>query len=77
METKDSLQSDANLCHINQWVVGDRLIGDEGHGPTVIQITAIGEQSVLFKMVSHNSVPAGNHRDSVWTLTCRSWKKAN
>lgn len=39
--------SSAEICRRNGWPVGTRLVGDEGYGPTVIEITAIGTRSVL------------------------------
>jgi hypothetical protein len=33
--------NDAQRCRKNGWGVGTRLIGDEGYGHTVIELTAI------------------------------------
>lgn len=60
----------------NGWKVGDYLEGDEGFGPTVIRITAIGEQLVLACAVSHNGIPTRWNIETNWTLTLRDWKKA-
>lgn len=67
--------TDAERCHHNGWTVGTCLVGDEGYGPTVIQITAIGEDLVLARMLSHN----GEQRDrseSTWTLRYRDWRSS-
>jgi len=49
--------SSAEKCRRNGWKVGTRIVGDEGYGPTVIEITAIGEEAVLAKCISHNGEP--------------------
>lgn len=62
----------AEICRERGWVLGTRLVGDEGYGPTVIEITAVGERSILAKTVRHNGQPSiageGN-----WCLWCRDW----
>jgi hypothetical protein len=67
----------ADAARRNGWEVGTRLVGDEGYGPTVIRITAIGERSVLAVTESHNGKPPkyGYHEGS-WTFDCREWKRA-
>ena len=49
------------------WDVGTRLIGDEGYGPTIITITAIGRQNVL-------ACPDGRDYENMWTLAARDWQ---
>lgn len=69
-------ESAADKCRTNGWAVGTRLVGDEGYGPTVIEITAIGEESILAKTISHNgdpSKPFGNS-ETLWSLEYRDWK---
>ena len=63
-------RTDAETCHLNGWHVGTRLAGDEGYGVTVIEITAIGEKSILAKHISHKGA-AETGRENTWTLTCR------
>jgi hypothetical protein len=66
--------SDAQTCRDNGWGPGTRLVGDEGYGPTVIQITAVGAESILAKTVSHNGEPPRCLRsESTWTLAYRDW----
>jgi hypothetical protein len=65
--------SDADMCRKNGWTVGTRLVGDEGYGPTVIEITAIGECDILAKEISHNGIPTLD-RERNWTLSCREWE---
>ena len=63
---KPSNISDAEWCRRNGWTVGTRLAGDGGYGPTVIQITAIGESAILAK--TRGGV------ESVWSLDHRDWR---
>jgi len=59
--------TDAETCRLNGWDVGTVLVGDEGYGPTTIQITAIGEECILAR--------TGSWCESTWTLTCREWER--
>lgn len=67
-------ESDADECRRKGWKRGTRLVGDEGYGPTVIQITAVGDEEILAREISHNGVPVDGSEWS-WTLDCRKWKK--
>ena len=60
------------LCSERGWKAGTRLIGDEGYGPTIIELTAIGEGTILAKTISHNGVPS-SASEHCWTLSCRDW----
>lgn len=66
--------SAADVARRNRWKVGTRLAGDEGRGETVIEITAIGEQMVLAKAISHAGEPVA-WRESSWTFSCREWRE--
>lgn len=66
-------ETSAEYCNSRGYEVGTRLIGDEGHGPTVIEITAIGEECVLAKTISHNGVLETQLRESSWVFWCREW----
>lgn len=68
--------SAAETARLNGWDVGTRLVGDEGYGPTVIRITAIGLRELLAVTESHNGVPEKRQRESVWTLDYREWEVA-
>ena len=68
--------NNAERCRQNGWSQGTRLVGDEGYGPTVIELTAIGERIVLAKMISHNGVETEPY-EKVWTLQLRNWKELN
>lgn len=63
----------ADLCRHNGWTAGTRLVGDEGYGPTVIEITAVGQERILAKSISHNGLPT-NGDEAGWTLDCRDWR---
>lgn len=53
--------------------VGTKLIGTDECGTDVIEITAIGEKTILAKCVEKNGKPWDGHEGS-WTLTLRDWK---
>lgn len=65
-------RTDAELVRLKGWGVGTWLVGDEGYGPTVIKITAVGEDSILARQVTHNGAPV-NEREGSWTLRFRDW----
>ena len=70
--TLNDMREPADICRENGWIPGTRLVGDEGYGPTVIEITAVGERSILAKTVSHNGQPS-TVREGNWCLWCRDW----
>lgn len=63
---------DVETCKRNGWTVGTRLTGDEGYGPTTIEITYLSDQTLLAKRIS---TPDGRYvgEESSWTLMCRDW----
>jgi hypothetical protein len=63
-----------DLCKKNGWAVGTKLIGNEGYGDTVIQITAIGERNLLAKALSHKGEPV-TWGEGNWTLMYRDWSE--
>lgn len=80
MTTDDQARlSDADRCRANGWTAGTCLVGDEGYGPTVIQLTAIGERKILAKTISHNDNPHSLLDDAwnegQWTLRHRDWRE--
>jgi hypothetical protein len=63
--------SDADLCRRNGWTAGTRLVGDQGFGPTVIEITAVGKRRVMAKAVSG---PGSSFSwEQAWSLSDRDW----
>lgn len=65
--------SPAEHARANGWTVGTRLSGSEGFGVTVIEITAIGEQVVVAKTVSHKGVRNPRPWETTWHLGGRKW----
>lgn len=66
--------SSADLCRANGWGPGTRISGDEGYGPTVIEITAIGYEGILARCISHKGKPRPC-RERSWMLQYRDWKE--
>lgn len=69
-----STENAADICRRNGWIEGDVLEGDEGYGPTQIRITAIGEETVLARGISHKGKPM-REPEQCWGLSGRKWKK--
>lgn len=69
MPTQKSRQAPADFCREMGWDVGQRLVGDEGYGPTTIQITAIGESLLLAKAIHPKP-----QSERTWMLGCRDWQ---
>jgi hypothetical protein len=66
--------TDAEMCRANGWEPGVILEGSEGYGRTRIMITAVGEDAILAKAISHDGDPVDRH-EGVWTLRHREWRK--
>jgi hypothetical protein len=64
--------SDYQKCLANGWQVGTRLVGDEGYGPTIIEIMYLSPHTLVAKTISHNGIPS--EREGLWTLSCRDWQ---
>jgi hypothetical protein len=71
-----SRETSADFCRRMGWKVGTRLVGEEGYGATVIEITAIGERSILAKTISHAGDLSLACPEGCWTLSCRDWMEA-
>lgn len=72
--TTQVFDNQADACRARGWLPGTRLVGDEGYGATVIEITALGRSSVTAVTISHNGV-ARYGPESNWTLAYRDWQK--
>lgn len=72
---RDKLVTDAEKCRRNGWKRGTLLVGDEGYGPTVIRLTAIGDERILARPVSQNGKPSERDWEGSWTLQHRRWRK--
>lgn len=75
-ESPDAQLSSAERCRRNGWTAGTRLIGDEGWGPSVIEITAIGRESILAIAISHGDKAFAPYESS-WTLEMRDWQRVD
>lgn len=69
--TLNSKFTDAELCRRNGWGAGTYLVGDEGYGPTTIEITAVGERCILARTVAPRRAS-----ETTWTLRNRDWNRA-
>ena len=67
---------DTDLCRQQGWAPGTRLVGDEGYGPTVIELRYVGNNLVVAKAISHNGVPV-SEPEGTWSLQCRDWKEVS
>ena len=72
--TKHHTLTDAEVCRRNGWSVGTKLVGDEGFGPTVLTITAIGESCILTRP-RRLGVRQGTTGEQIWTLRYRDWQE--
>ncbi len=66
--------TEADYARSRGWNVGTYLVGDEGYGPTVIQITALALSKAIARTVSHNGIPEGRLNESSWTFRYRDWQ---
>ncbi len=64
----------AAICRKYNWKVGMCLMGDEGNGPDVIRITAIGEARILARLIWSKGRFVGEMAECTWTLELREWK---
>lgn len=69
----DGALSDADRCRALGWGPGTVLVGDEGYGPTVIEITAVGAERIMARQISHSAKP-GDGVERSWTLRLRDWR---
>ena len=59
-------ETSADYCRRMGWGIGTRIVGDEGYGPTIITITAVGRVRLLAK--------ADGRDENTWTLGHRDWQ---
>lgn len=67
-------ENTADFCRRMGWEVGTIIAGNEGYGTTAIEITAIGEEKILAKIVYKDGSQSS---ESTWTHVCRHWKQIN
>ena len=68
---KNYRQSPADICRENGWEVGDNLEGNEGNSLCRLQITAIGEASILAKCLLHERY------ERSWLFQKAEWRKVS
>jgi hypothetical protein len=73
ISTLNSKLSSVELCKANGWKVGTKLGGTEhypgGSNYCVIEITAIGDQAILAKCLTHHT------SEATWVFQMREWKE--
>jgi len=67
LQTLNSPLPPAEICRRNGWGPHTKLVGDEGYGPTVIEITAVGMFAILARI-------DGEPLEQMWHLDSRDWK---
>lgn len=77
IELSRAHMSPAEICRFKGWRVGTRIVGDEGYGPSVIRITAIGERRILAVTESRKGKPTNDPFESSWVLDCREWTEVD
>lgn len=64
-------ENSADACRRLGWTVGTRIVGDEGYGPLIWRITAVGLNSIL-KVTELGDGTDGH--EGMASLGCRDWK---
>jgi len=64
-------ENSADFCRRMGWTVGTRLVGNEGCGDTIIEITAIGDRGVLARDTNCPRVEL--RYEGPWSLAWRDW----
>ena len=67
-------KTERETLDLNGWTIGDILEGDEGYGPSLIKITAIGEELFLCRW-DYRKGGGWQPESGQTTLSCREWKK--
>ena len=75
MSTRNDQRHAADVCREHGWRPGTRLVGSNGFGTTVIEITALGNRVILARIISQNGQPAAYDQDRVWRLSDRDWRE--
>ena len=76
MNTRNDQRHAADVCREHGWRAGTRLVGSNGFGTTVIEITALGDHVMLARTISQNGEPAAYGQDRSWRLSDRDWHEA-
>jgi len=73
VKTLDSPLDAAEICRLNGWRKGTRLVGVEDGETQTIKITAVGEREILTKVVS--GIGSEDDSEGLQDLSCREWRK--
>lgn len=60
----------AEVARSRGWGVGTIIVGDEGYGPTRLEITALGDTNLIARPLYADG---SKDREGNWTLCCRCW----
>ena len=69
-------KTERETLDLNGWTVGDILEGDEGYGPDLVKITAVGEERFLCRW-NHQKGCGWERESGQTTLSCRQWRKVS
>ena len=67
-------KTERETLDLNGWNIGDTLEGDEGYGPDLIKITAVGEERFLCRW-NYQKGNGWERESGQTTLSCRKWRK--
>jgi hypothetical protein len=65
---------DVDLCRANCWAAGDKLIGEDGYGTILVELTGVSADGISARVVARNGV-AIHPPQPLDTLTGRSWHR--
>ena len=69
-------KTERETLDLNGWTIGDILEGDEGYGPDLIKITAVGEERFLCRW-NYQKGNGWERESGQTTLSCRKWRKVS
>jgi hypothetical protein len=69
-------KTERETLDLNGWTIGDILEGDEGYGPQLIKITAVGEERFLCRW-NYQKGKGWERESGQTTLSCREWRKVS
>lgn len=69
-------KTERETLDLNGWTIGDILEGDEGYGPDLIKITAVGEERFLCRW-NYQKGNGWERESGQTTLKCRKWRKVS
>ena len=67
--------TERETCDLNGWGIGTRLIGDEGYGPAIIEITHFTRNGSMLAICESRQGERVEESEHFWTLECREWSE--